>query len=83
MSQTKKLNQAELENNRAGAKQSASASEETIQSSQERDTQLANHIHFAVEMESTFKLYSYRIISHEQFQDRIQELIHHLNRKNQ
>ena len=39
-----------------------------------KDEQLAKDIHFAVELESTFKLFSYRIIDAEQFKSRINEL---------
>lgn len=39
-----------------------------------KDEQLAKDIHFAVEIESTFKLFSYRIIDPEQFKNRIDEL---------
>jgi hypothetical protein len=39
-----------------------------------KDEQLAKDIHFAVEINSTFKLFSYRIIDAEQFKARLNEL---------
>jgi hypothetical protein len=40
---------------------------------------LTNAIHFAIEIESNFKLYSYRIIDTENFIARTNELIQFLN----
>ncbi|AXL15468.1 hypothetical protein [Microviridae sp.] len=48
--------------------------EETEIKDKSKDEQLAKDIHFAVEVESTFKLFSYRIIDQEQFKSRIDEL---------
>ena len=56
-------------------KQTKITDTDQIQSDQERDTKLSKAIMLAIELDSSFKLYSFRIISPEQYQERVNELV--------
>ena len=47
----------------------------TIPSQEENEKKLSKAIMLAVELEGTFKLYSYRIITPDQYQERVNDLV--------
>ena len=55
---------------------------EEIKSNKEQEVQLRNAIMLAVDLESSFKLYSYRCISAEVFTSRVNELVNFFTHDN-
>lgn len=46
----------------------------------QQDKDLSSSIMLAIELDSSFRLYSFKIISHEQYISRTKELVQHFNK---